>query len=226
LGSWVDVMHADLLGWRDVFIAHWVFSREIPDEVSEGLMRVLTVCYESEVPDDKLREDAGALSEFLETAKRRKAALLENAACTIKQNPRDNSKDNLRGGIHLAIASGLRTQVAASDEIPYDAIAGFLPAYFEYHTDLIARAISNDEFNFFSRKHLNDHFDAEQLVFLADPSLHFFTADQGYLCAARVEPRVHILEARLVEDSAIAPNLMTAEIRQAQATTAAIKSRS
>ena len=215
LRAWIDTEHADLLGWREAFIAHWVFSKRIADEVSEGLKRVLTTCYVSEKPDNKLREDAGALSEFLETAKRGKATLLENAARTIRQTPKDNTKDNLRGAARLAIASGLRAAVGAtSDEMPEDAIAGCLPAYFEYHSDLIQRAIPNDEFNSFSRKHLNDHFDAEQLVFLADPSLHFFTADQGYRCAARVEPRVHILEASQVQDSTIAPNLMAAEIQR------------
>jgi hypothetical protein len=203
------------LGWREVFIAHWIFSEEIPDEASESLKRVLRICYECETPDDKLREDAGALSELLERAKQRKATLLESAVRTIRQSPKDNAEDNLRGATRLAIANSLRDVVGAtSDEIPDDAIAACLPAYFEYHADLVVRAIPCDEFNFFSRKHLNDHFDAEQLIFLADPSLHFFTGDQGYRCAARVEPRVHILEASQVQDSTIAPILMTAEIRR------------
>src|ERR1700730_16348252 len=134
--SWIDTKHADLLCWRDVFIAHWIFSREIDDEVSEGLKRVLTTCYESETPDNKLCEDAGALLEFLQKEKRGKATLLENAARAIRQTPKDNSKDNLRGAARLAIASGLRV-AAASGEMPEDAIAGRLPAYFEYHADLV-----------------------------------------------------------------------------------------
>jgi hypothetical protein len=214
LRAWLDTERTSLLGWRDVFIAHWIFAKEIPDEVSEGLKRVLKVCYESENPDDKLRGDSGALSEFLERAKHRKATLLENAARAIRQTSEGRDQDNLRGGTRLGIARALREVVATSDEVSDDVIVGCLPAYFEYHTGLIVRAFPNDEFNFFSRKHLNDHFDAEQLIFLADPSLHFFTADQGYRCAARVEPRVHILEANQVRDPVIAPNLMTAEIRK------------
>ncbi len=118
-------------------------------------------------------------------------------------------------GRHVAIASGLRDEVGATpDEVADDALAGYLPAYFEYHVDLIVRAIPDGNFNFFSAKHLNDHFDAEQLVFLADPSLHFFTADKGYDCAAKVEPRVHLLEANQVRDPAVVLELMTAEIQK------------
>lgn len=213
--SWIDTQHADLLGWRHAFIAHWVFSKKVADEVSEGLTRVLTVCYESKDADTTLRDDAGALLKFLRNAKRKKAALLDNAAQTIRKTPKDNSKENLTGAARLAIASGLRNEVGAKpDEVADDALAGFLPAYFEYHTDLIVRAIPDGNFNFFSDKHLNDHFDAEQLVFLADPSLHFFTADKGYGCAANAEPRVHILEANQVRDPAVALNLMTTEIQK------------
>lgn len=213
--SWIDTQHADLLCWRDVFIAHWIFSKELADEVSEGLKRVLTVCYESEAADAKLREDAGALLKFLRNAKCKKATLLENAAHTIRKTPKENGKDNLRAGARLAIASGLRTIVAVtSDEMSDHAIAGHLPAYFEYHTDLIERTIPCEGFDFFSAKHLNDHFDAEQLVFLADPSLHFFTTDKGYRCAAKVEPRVHILLASQVQAPATVLGLMTAEIEK------------
>ena len=213
--SWIDTQHADLLGWRHAFIAHWVFSKEVADEVSEGLKRVLTVCYETEAADDKLRDDASTLLKFLRNSKRKKAALLDKAAQNIRKTPKDNSKDNLRGAARLAIASGLRGEVAAKpDEMSDDALAGDLPAYFEYHMDLIVRAIPDGNFNFFSEKHLNDHFDAEQLVFLADPSLHFFTADKGYGCAANVEPRVHILEANQVRDPAIVLKLMTTEIQK------------
>ena len=213
--SWIDTQHADLLGWRDVFIAHWVFSKELADKVSEGLKRVLTVCYESDAADAKLREDAGALLKFLKNSKCKKAALLDDAARNIRKTPKDNSKENLRGAARLALASGLRGEVAATpDEMPDDALAGNLPAYFEYHTDLIVRAIPDANFNFFSEKHLNDHFDADQLLFLADPSMHFFTADKGYGCAANVEPRVHILEANQLRDPAVAPKLMATEIQK------------
>ena len=215
LRSWIDTKDAYLLGCREAFIAHWVFSKKIADEVSEGLKRVLATCYESETPDNKLREDAGALLKFLETEKRGKARLLENAARDIRQTPKDNSKANLRGAARSAIARGLRTVVAATpDEMPDDAIADCLPAYFEYHTALIERAIPDDKFHFSSEKHLNDHFDAEQLVYLADPSLHFFTGDKGFACAAAVEPRVHILEARQVRDPATASVFMTDEIKK------------
>jgi hypothetical protein len=213
LSTWIDIKQIQLLGWPDVIMARWVFSKEIADEVSENLERVLRTCYESKVPDGKLRDDAGALFEFLEMAKRHKATLLENVVGAIRQNPKDNSRENLRAATRLALASGLRERAAAPDEKSEDHIAGCLPAYFEYHTNLIERAVPLIAFNFFTREHLNDHFDAEQLIFLADPSMHFFTADGGYRPAARVEHRVHVLEAGEMQNPAIAPNALTAAIQ-------------
>lgn len=213
--SWMDPDHAELLGWVDVFVAHWVFSREIPDETSKGLRRVLTACYVTQAPDDKLCEDARALLNFLTKAKQRKATLLSDAASAIRQRPEDNSNENLRGAARLALADGLRAKAGLTpQEIGDDAIAACLPGYFEYHMDLVARAIPDDKFDFFSAKHLNDHLDAEQLLFLADSSLHYFTADKGYCCAAKVEPRIHVLEARKLEDPAIAADSMTEEINK------------
>jgi hypothetical protein len=214
LRSWIDTDRAELLEWTEVFIAHWVFSKDIADWVSARLKRVLRVCYESERPSDKLRKDAAALSEFLEKSKRRKATLLENAARAIRQTPNANDPDNLREGTRLATTTGLRARVGDSGEIHDEDISRHLVAYFEYHADLIERSIPQNDFNFFSRVHLNDHFDAEQLLFLADPRLHFFTSDRGYRGAANVEPRVHILEAAEVQDPKTAPNAMTVEIQR------------
>ena len=216
--SWLDPGHAVLLGWLDVFVAHWVFATEIRDDVSTGLSRVLTTCYETEAPNDKLIEDAGALLKFLTTAKQRKATLLSDAAKAIRQTPGDNSIANLRSAARLAVADGLRARAGSTpQEISSDAISASLPGYFEYHMDLIARAIPDEKYDFFSPKHLNDHFDAEQLLLLADPSQHYFTADTGYSGTAKVEPRIHVLEARNLVDPAIGADFITEEITRVAA---------
>jgi hypothetical protein len=215
MAAWMDVGQSELLGWADAFVAKWIFSKQVPDEASDHLARALTVCYGSGKADDKLREDAAALADFLERQKHIKAAAFQEAAKKIRQNPEDNTDGNLRGAARFAIAAALRSRGGvAPEELSEATIEARLPAYFEYHVDLVVRAIHQDDFNFFSRKHLNDHFDAEQLIFLADPSLHFFTTDGGYACAAKVEPRVHILEACEVEDPAKALGIMTNEIQR------------
>lgn len=207
--SWIDTGAATLLGWSETFLAHWVFGKEAPDEISEGLAKVLRTCYESERADDKLKDDAKALSDFLEESKCRKATLLRNAVSEIRGTIQTD--EERRAGTILAIADGLRSQIGSKD-CSDEALKERLPAYFEFHTHLIERAVQNEDFNFFTRKHLNDHFDAEQLTYLADPSLHFFTTDGGYRPSAVVDPRIHVLAAGQMQDPAKALSALTAEI--------------
>ena len=213
LGSWANTANLQLLDWSEVFIAHWVFGKDRADGISVELQRMLKVCYSSECADADLRDDARALSDFLEHAKRRKAVLLEGAVAEIRRLRVACTTAELRACARRGLAGGLRSRVGAVEGPPDDSVAGRLVAYFAYHEDLIERAARTGEFNFF--KHRNDHFDAEQLVFLADPSLHFFTADTGYFEAARLEPRIHILRADQLQEPTVAPMLLDDEIKSA-----------
>ena len=126
--DWIDTNHADLLGWRDVFLAHWVFSKKINDEVSPKLQRVIRVCYESKSPDEDLRRDATALLDFLKAAKQRKATLLQNSVCAVRADP--EYRNNLKASVRWAIANGLKEKVAATPPQISDATiahAVFLP---------------------------------------------------------------------------------------------------
>ena len=52
--------------------------------------------------------------------------------------------------------------------------------------------------------HVNDLFDAEQLIYLGDPTLHFLTLDKGYLNKVKVSPqrhRIHQLQSSELDDT-------------------------
>lgn len=217
LNAWADTGHVDLLGWSEPFVAYWVFGEETPDQISQGLKRVLEVCYRSDQAHDTLRDDARAVANVLEDAKRRKAVLLEKAVSEIRQTVPDRTEEGIRAAAHSAIANGIRCQTGIFNEVSDDEIAGRLRGYFTHHIDILSGAVRNENFNFFSRNHLNDHFDAQQLVFMADPSLHFFTGDTGYRRTAQVEPRIQVLEAAQMRDTEVAHRVLTAQIRAAEA---------
>jgi hypothetical protein len=51
--------------------------------------------------------------------------------------------------------------------------------------------------------HVNDLFDAEQLVYLGDPTLHFVTVDKGYLNKVRkssTRGRIHRVDGSELDD--------------------------
>ena len=58
------------------------------------------------------------------------------------------------------------------------AIASALDAYFKFEKRKLRVALSNADYNY--QKHRNDAFDAEQLIYLFDPSLVFLTCDTGF----------------------------------------------
>ena len=64
--------------------------------------------------------------------------------------------------------------------MPTAKVVEALSAYHEFDFRKLEVALANKA-SYNVEKHRNDLFDAEQLVYLSDPSLHFLTADRGYL---------------------------------------------
>jgi hypothetical protein len=193
---WLNPEHAVLLEWYESFYANRVFEIEFRDLISEHLGTAINRCFALERATDDVVEDATELRQFLIAAKRRKAELLAHAVDRIREmrvRPAD-----IEAGARRAIAAGIAERIQAPvNHKTEDEVARCLSAYFEFHEDLVSRAVAAVEFNFFSPEHLNDHFDAEQLLYLADANLHFITADLGYR-RVRDSPqsdRIHVLSA-------------------------------
>ena len=72
--------------------------------------------------------------------------------------------------------------------------------------------VFNLDFRFDSREHLNDHFDGEQLLYLADPENQFISSDRGYESLTNTihGQRIHIVDANVLRDGrAASPYLET-----------------
>jgi hypothetical protein len=212
--NWLDTTHAVLLDWSEIFVANHVFGFAHNDRVFDLLTQVLTTCYRTNAPNPRLIDDAQRLRDFNEAAKRQKAQLFQEAATALRA--RVLSRAQLCGTLPTVILEGLKTKYGQQVAVPIpDAqIEATLNAYIEFHADLVGRAVGQEEFNFFSRDHLNDLFDAEQLAYLSDDHLHFYTADTGYR-TVRNSPqrnRIHIVDVDDVRDPARALGFLTAAL--------------
>jgi hypothetical protein len=212
--NWLDTTHAVLLDWSEAFVANHVFGLAHNDGVFDLLTQVLTTCYRTDRPNPRLIADAQRLRDFNEAAKRQKAQLFQDAATPLRG--RALSRAQLRGILPTLVREGLRIKYGQQMAIPIvDAqIETALNAYIEFHADLIDRAIGQAEFNFFSRDHLNDLFDAEQLAYLSDDRLHFYTADTGYRTVRNSvqRNRIHIVDVDAVRNPARALGFLTAAL--------------
>jgi hypothetical protein len=117
-------------------------------------------------------------------------------------------EQRVRHDIPLAVAVRVNMAGARTPE----QINTSLAAYFEFHRQSVVGAVRNVAFRFDSRQHLNDHFDGEQLLYLAAPEIHFVTSDRAFDCVTRTAqgPRVHIIAADVLQNSVTA----TQEIQQ------------
>ena len=153
----------------------------------------------------RLRWGARRLRRVNENAKIRKAELFQSAAQQLRvaHLAPDELDDRIRSDMAIAIAQrigaapGARTQTQIEQR---------LSAYCDFHRRSVRRAVENVDFRFDSREHLNDHFDGEQLLYLASPENHFISSDTGFDCVINSQqaPQCHFIPAVTLQNPATA----------------------
>lgn len=212
--NWLDTDRAILLEWSETFVGEHVFGIAPNESVFELLQQVLNVCYRTSKPDSRIVCDAAHLRDFNEHAKQSKAQLFERAAKALRAKALP--QEELRAGLQRDIVASMRAKYGQQNNtgVTDAQIEAALSAYIEYHTDLTMRAVSHVGFNFVSRDHLNALFDAEQLAYLADPSLTFITADGDFrrVSQSAQRARIRVIEAKDVRDPARALGFLTGQL--------------
>lgn len=108
-------------------------------------------------------------------------------------------------------ATGIRNRIDVKKAPSTVQIVADLSAYHEFEFSKLQVALANKDYNI--EKHRNDLFDAEQLVYMKDPALHFLTADRGYLRKVVKSPfrdRIHEVPGKLLAD----PDKLETVLRQ------------
>lgn len=96
-----------------------------------------------------------------------------------------------------------------------DFVLTHLDAHYRFEQQRINAAIENPEYNV--KRRANDVYDAELLIYLADPTLHLLTCDTGFK-RAKDSPqanRIHILPADALRDPDAATNALQSIVKSA-----------
>lgn len=125
------------------------------------------------------------------------AALLASVRAEGKITPEDDRK--------IFAQSIARRALIDPGTVDIDFVLEHLDAHYRFEQQRIGAAIQHPEYNV--KKRANDVYDAELLIYLADPTLHLLTCDTGFK-RTRDSPqanRVHIASAEALRapDSAI-----------------------
>jgi hypothetical protein len=200
LRDWLPEL-AVLLSWPEPFYARHVFAIELEDQffpiISEMLDRALGAARLS----CGLRWGAWKLRRVLERAKIRKARLFQKAAEQLRAE--HIASHELDSRIRNAIKTGVAQKVGATyGPLTQAQIEQRLSAYCDFHALSVRRAVENADFRFDSRQHLNDHFDGEQLLYLASPENHFISSDTGFDCITNSQqaPQYHFIPATTLQN--------------------------
>lgn len=202
--DWVPEQ-AVMFDWLETFCARHVFGIEIEDQIFPIVSEMLHRTLAANDLSPELRAGARNLKHVNEKAKRQKAHLFQQAADLLRAEGLGATELDLR--VRRDISVGIEQRIGAARGSRAQAqIEGSLSAYCEFHRRSLLGALQNAGFRFDSREHLNDHFDSEQLLYLASPENHFISSDGGFNSVANTPqgPRIHIIPAAVLQNSATA----------------------
>ncbi len=202
LHNWVNKDHALVLPWMDAATALIGFGVPLEDDgYTKMLQADLNTCADSE------------LAGLLDVAKARDAELVQ-----IKETYADHFQDAVQffrttplteDGFTEVWLDGLTRRLNLQPTRPAAEVVSALSALHEFEFSKLKLALVDRNYN--ARKHKNDLFDAEQLIFLGDPDLHFLTVDGGYLRKVTKSPqrrRIHHVEGGLLANAAEVEKLL------------------
>ena len=193
LPNWTNP-RTGLLPWPDDAVyAFWHQKLPPDDGFTKKMERGFNLCLNATSPD-QLSVAAGGLKDAMDDVKQKMAIefkkMLELAR---KQGLKSNDfSTNWFQGIAKR-AKGNPSSRSFSE------VSAALSAYLEFEMSKLHTALVHKDYN--PEKHKNDVFDAEQLVYLYDPSLHFLTCDGGFTNlvkqSAQAKRIVHVTQDKI-----------------------------
>lgn len=193
--NWVNAHQILVLPWMDTMVSNVGFGIIKNDDHVSVLQSNLNACVESEL--SSLREIAKIRDRELRQIKQTYAEHFQHTVNFFKKNPLTEASFSGMWFAGMANRSGV-----AHDATKAAGLVAAFSALHEFEYNKLKVAVANDGYN--ASKHKNDLFDAEQLIYLSDPALHFLTLDGGYLAKILKSPqrgRIHQLSISLLNDA-------------------------
>jgi len=193
--NWANPRDLHLLPWPSHAIAEFAFCTRADDlEFPSFVEETINSCLVAESATE-FHEAAGELKNLLDNHKKQKAAQFQELV-NLYVAAADTGAD-----LSLAWVRAIANRAKVSIDVrPLSEVLSKLSAYYEYEQERIKVAANNPSYV----PDENDVFDSEQLVYLADPSLHFVTGDGGYLRRIKSSPQrnqIHRIPLEELRDS-------------------------
>ncbi len=162
-----------LLPWPDdALYAMWHRKPAPNDGFTEKMEKAFNLCLAAQSAE-QLGEAAGNLKDALDNTKTKTTENFARLLDAARKGPLDTSQ--FSNAWFLGIARRAKAEAKTRTEAE---ITSILNAYHEYEMSKLQIALTNNDYN--PMKHMNDVLDAEQLIYLNDPSLCFLTCDTGF----------------------------------------------
>jgi hypothetical protein len=173
LYNWTNPKRTGLLPWpNDALSGIWFQKPALDNDFTSRMQKAFNVCLAA-TSAQSLRDEAGKLKDVMDRMKQQTAEDFRRLVEAARKEPLEGEKftDAWFRGIANRVKADPATKSASE-------IVLALNAYHEFEEAKLKIAVQNKDYN--PEKHQNDLFDAEQLIYLSDPSLCFLTCDTGF----------------------------------------------
>jgi len=182
LHNWCVPEGTGLLPWPgDALYGLWFQKPAADDGFTGKMQKAFNVCLASESADS-LKQEAGRLMDVMEAMKNQSASDFARLLEAARKEPLEG--DKFSEAWFRGIASRIKADPGSK---PMAEMVSLLSAYHEFEQTKLQIALRSQEYN--AEKHRNDLLDAEQLIYLSDPTLCFLTCDGGFQNLVKKSPQ-------------------------------------
>ena len=181
LPNWTNPQHSGLLPWPDdALLAFLTQTPVLDNDFAKRMQDSFNVILWADSLDS-LKEAAQKQKQAMDEFKERMAHDFKDMLDDFRAKQGKTGKKAKPVDITEFWFQGIlkRAKVPASSKTMSE-VQSLLSAYHEFEQSKLRTALLLPEYNPLSRKNQNDIIDAEQLIYLGDPSLCMLTADKGF----------------------------------------------
>lgn len=180
--NWTNPERTGLLPWPDDALFS-VWNKKLPpvDDFTARMQKAFNTCLAAESVD-ALREDAGRLKDVMDKMREKTAQDFGRLMDAARKEPLEG--ENFSKAWFQGIANRIKADAKSKD---IKEIVTALSAYHEFEESKLRVALASKDYK--PEKHANDLLDAEQLIYLSDPSLCFVSCDGGFRNLVKKSPQ-------------------------------------
>jgi hypothetical protein len=191
--NYADPNNLRLLPWWPTAIKELVFHEAAQDDdLQERIEEVLNRCLSAKSPEE-YESDVGELKDMLDRERERQKKRFLKLVQAYKNCPEAAAKFQV-----VCVDAIVQGVTVSASSAPRVDIPGALSAHIEHQEERVKLAANDPN----HKPKENDYFDSLQLLYLANPELHFCTCDKGYARRIKRSPQLTRIHTTAVENLA------------------------